>query len=231
MAQNEERTPKASLTPAELQEMRKCLGSSIWTHSFPAMVGSAALLHFMDMKGHKLRLWVRASILISSGIVGRFAAIPGCIRHVIQQVPDGSLAEQLQEIRSKRGSNNGFTTPYESHEPEQEASSYDIPITRPSHQLPPTPEQQQTYDNLRRQNRDEFMSKKTQARGQALASPEPLPSDPNYSSEPPLQSSTYYDPPSPYADSHPPPSPATNVEEPTLRKRKRFNKYGDEIED
>ncbi|KAK3912770.1 OCIA domain-containing protein 1 [Frankliniella fusca] len=232
------------LTPEENEVMRKCSSSSIWTHSLPAMVASSAFLQLLRYRGVTIKFWVSTGTIIGSGILGRLSALPGCMQEVVTKYPEGSLARTIEEMKARRKGMQGFPPSYqERYEPEDRSGMFES-STRPPLQAGPSNQLSgQTYDDLRRRNRDQYMESKRPVQSSPAT---PLPQDqtpPNssYSSEPPSYSAEpssslyspipqHYDHLPPYIDSSSSPR-ISPQEESKIRKRKRVNQYGDEIED
>lgn len=229
------------LTHEENETMKKCVTTSIWTHSLPAMIVSSAFIRYLQhYKGVTLRFWANTGLIIGAGIVGRISALPGCLQEVVSKYPEGSLAKTIEEMKNKR--QGLLQSDREVYEQPDDKSGIFEPYARPAPQAgPSTQSSGQTYDDLRRRNRDQYIdSRRTNRTSPATPSPQDQPpsssmyspaSEPSsslYSSLPEPSGSLYYDPPSPYMDSSPGVSPQ---EESKIRKRKRVNQYGDEIED
>jgi len=215
------------LSDEETKAMKSCLDKSFWTYSVPCSVSAFIGLKFLATKGFKPGMFTYAFTVLGSTIFGRVLAIPQCMKDVQEKYPDGQLAQILREAREgkiKQGFDE-FVPPTVESDPNDQ-----IPVINDDEKSAAL--NKQTYDDLRRRNREQYLSNMRKPTPEASRSQDimlPPLDQPSSSSV----YSDYSDPPPPYYD-HPFPSSSSAVdEEPQSqpRRRKRVNKYGDEIEE
>ncbi|XP_034255680.1 uncharacterized protein LOC117653840 [Thrips palmi] len=233
------------ISPEETKWVKDCISSKTYTHVVPMALGSLIAMKFASMKGYHLGMLARAGVVCSSLVLGRLASIPSCLDAAEAQFPDGTIVAARRGNREQRQPREvAFAPDSPEQMPITDYNASKVPQSSPqqSSQFAPSASQQ-TYDDLRRRNRDQYTSRRT-----APAAPSPAdasrelypppqsqrPDDAPYDSQysPPI-SSSYSDPPSPYAESTPLISSIQSDDDvpSKVRRRKRVNIYGDEIED
>lgn len=228
------------VSPEEVTFVKDCMNGKTYTHVLPMAIGSIAAMKIASMKGYHLGILARFGVVFSSMALGRLASIPSCLEAAEVKFPEGTLAAK------KRSNRDTLTFAPESQEQMPVMDYYNSSkVTQSSPQqssqfTPSAPSAQQTYDDLRRMNRDQYTSRRTAPstatapRDYAAGSyppqqpnrPDEAPFDPHYSH------SSFSDHPTPYSE-HTPTLSSIQADDdvPSKVKRRRVNVYGDEIED
>lgn len=233
MSRYTESRQQLQMSPEEKTVLKNCLDKSFWTHSVPVSIIGITALKYSSMKGFKPGIFSYAFTLVGSLITGRVFAIPNCLQEMVNKYPNGAYAQwrATEEGRLKQRTEDFLPPTFEADPSEQAPAMIDSDYEKSSAQ------HKQTYDDLRRRNREQYLYAQKPAQRAPAAAPDasvhaPPPMD-QYASESLYSgtspSSSYFEMPTQYEDSYP--SVATKEDEAIPKRRKRLNKYGDEIED
>lgn len=248
MANHQQPIQPIDISPEEITWIKSCMNSKLLTYLIPTSMITLAGMSFATMRGQRFGLLAKAGLGTACYVVARLATIGPCLDAAEEQFPNGTLAATRKKAGVKPQSFFVREFPSGSESQEQMPSmDYSTPSRQPQpapqppSQFPPSASQQ-TYDDLRRRNRDQYTSRRM------APSPAEAPRDPAAGQYPPQQaprpdetpydsqysqpiSSSYTDPPSPYADNSPISTAHSDDVIPSKVRRRRVNVYGDEIED